>query len=472
MTVRSTKTTIYTAEKKVDTNLQVFHKMLAVKKVTLQRLEQQKKRAANLKGDQILTQNHLRAFNKTESELTNSRNATEKNWIDLLALGAEIRQEQQATQNLSNQIAELEEDLVSTGDLTQVWADKIQDLGVSIKDGQEATKTFLAELAAQQAAELAAQQAAVLAAQQEAAALVAQQEAAALVAQQEAAVLAAQQEAAALAAQQEAALAIYLSQGEIDTSYSDRFKNQLNSTNPIYNVIQHLSSRQGDDFWRELRHGVAILMTPQHLSQYVFSYGKMHRAKLTQALSTCINQQHFQTNGQDINIIDYGCGQGLGTIALFDYLKTPTSVDCTFSKIILIEPSTLALKRAFLHVHESLVSRGQNEIEQISTFEKYIDEIEATDLITNQHSVTFHLFSNILDIEAINIQELSRKIKVNLTGKNYFICVSPNFWQNGQNPRNNRLRKFAANFQEKNLISERTTPIGRWTRHEIVFEVD
>ena len=445
MTVRSTKTTIYTAEKKVDTNLQVFHKMLAVKKVTLQRLEQQKKRAANLKGDQILTQNHLRAFNKTESELTNSRNATEKNWIDLLALGAEIRQEQQATQNLSNQIAELEEDLVSTGDLTQVWADKIQDLGVSIKDGQEATKTFLAELAAQQAAELAAQQAAVLAAQQE---------------------------AAALAAQQEAALAIYLSQGEIDTSYSDRFKNQLNSTNPIYNVIQHLSSRQGDDFWRELRHGVAILMTPQHLSQYVFSYGKMHRAKLTQALSTCINQQHFQTNGQDINIIDYGCGQGLGTIALFDYLKTPTSVDCTFSKIILIEPSTLALKRAFLHVHESLVSRGQNEIEQISTFEKYIDDIAATDLITNQHSVTFHLFSNILDIEAINIQELSRKIKVNLTGKNYFICVSPNFWQNGQNPRNNRLRKFAANFQEKNLISERTTPIGRWTRHEIVFEVD
>ena len=168
---------------------------------------------------------------------------------------------------------------------------------------------------------------------------------------------------------------LFLQFCERNTEYCNQLSNaiRLDNTEPfaIYPNIQKIS--RDHQVWDELGNGVNILSTPQQLSQYIFSYGKMHRAKLNQAFETCISATHFTPNGQGINIIDYGCGQGLGTVALIDYLHTKTNFHCTFGKITLIEPSTIALKRAALHVNTSLETLGRtpiNTFQQIFPIDK------------------------------------------------------------------------------------------------------
>ena len=74
----------------------------------------------------------------------------------------------------------------------------------------------------------------------------------------------------------------------------------------------------------------------------------MHQAKLQQAYHSIFSNNHLPLIGQPIEIIDYGCGQGIGTICLVDYIKEQTNRNCNVVKIKLIEPSVLALKRAVL----------------------------------------------------------------------------------------------------------------------------
>ena len=103
----------------------------------------------------------------------------------------------------------------------------------------------------------------------------------------------------------------------------------------------------GSSLYASLNHGTSILTEEEQLFAYIAGYGKIHQAKINEVLPK-VNLQEFQNT--DIQIIDWGCGQGLGTLCLFDYFNQK-NISLNFVKrVVLIEPSEIALERARIHV--------------------------------------------------------------------------------------------------------------------------
>ena len=238
-------------------------------------------------------------------------------------------------------------------------------------------------------------------------------------------------------------------------------------SNPFYNSI---TEAEQNKIFAELNQGVAILQTEGLLFIYIRSYGNMHQAKLLQSFDTIPNLAN-EINRQDIQIIDYGCGQGIGSVVFIDFLKLIQATNYTISKIKLIEPSEKALKRASINSKYSLKSINQNE--NVLAIHKTIEQINEQDLSTNPTSIKFHIFSNILDVDDFGIATLAQKISNSQSGVNYFICVSPKFYEDGNHPRNIRLNTFMNYFQQRNnvsVLSRRETNINNWKRYERVFK--
>lgn len=186
-----------------------------------------------------------------------------------------------------------------------------------------------------------------------------------------------------------------------------------------------------------LDHGTAVLKTEEQCSAYISAYGSMHQAKIYEVLGK-IKTTDFQNT--DLQIIDWGCGQGLATVCLFDFFNRYNVNLELVKKVVLIEPSEMALGRAKSHVNAYLCSD-----DRIVTIKKYLDDV-STDEISSNQPVTLHLFSNILDIPSIDLLKLSNKIKTNLTGIHYFFCWGP------LNRGNDRIDSFWNYFNEADSV--------------------
>ncbi|MGB5989507.1 MAG: hypothetical protein WBG43_07195 [Marinifilaceae bacterium] len=199
---------------------------------------------------------------------------------------------------------------------------------------------------------------------------------------------------------------------ENNTNYS----NLLEITNPCFMDIRNISLNQCeniidvDDVDISLRRGVSILDDEEQMFLYMKKFGNMHNAKLVSAFKFI--SDNF--NSQDIDVIDWGCGQALGCISFAEYYK-----DININKVILIEPSEICLKRAALHVNKILPTSD------VITINKTLDNIPVDYIRSNDKNVKVHLFSNILDIETFSLSKLIDKICVTQKGINFFVCVSP-----------------------------------------------
>jgi hypothetical protein len=265
---------------------------------------------------------------------------------------------------------------------------------------------------------------------------------------------------------------------ETKTNYYIQVFNAFNR-NPLgfsFETIKGLSRTHG--VFEELQNGVAQLDSNEQLQEYMFSYGKMHNAKLSQAFNTLHSKHDLMLTGQSIEIIDYGCGQGIGTVCFIDFLKSNPSFKYTVKKVKLIEPSNLALKRAALHVKYSLKSALQPEV--VQSINEELDDVTEHQLGCEKNTIKFHIFSNILDVTEFNLEEFTDKLTNTITGENYFICVSPNIFSDGSHFRNRRLHWFMSYFIDAfktTVISERINDIpkpngsGTWTRYEKIFKV-
>lgn len=186
-----------------------------------------------------------------------------------------------------------------------------------------------------------------------------------------------------------------------------------------------------------LDHGTAVLTTEEQCSAYISAYGNMHQAKINEVLDK-LNTTDFQNS--DIQIIDWGCGQGLATVCLFDFFNSHKINLESVKKVVLIEPSEIALRRARSHVNAYLRCDDRTV-----TIKKYLDNI-LTGEISSHQPVTLHLFSNILDIPSIDLLQLSNKIKTNLKGKHFFFCWGP------LNRGNDRIDSFWNYFNEADSV--------------------
>ncbi len=186
-----------------------------------------------------------------------------------------------------------------------------------------------------------------------------------------------------------------------------------------------------------LDHGTAVLETEEQCYAYISAYGEMHQAKINEVLGK-INSNDFKNT--DLQIIDWGCGQGLATVCLFDFFKQNMISLDLIKKIVLIEPSTIALDKAKSHVNAYLKDDNRT-----IAVEKYLDDVTVEEIVSFQ-PVTIHLFSNILDITSIDLLQLSNKIKKNLEGLHYFFCWGP------LNRGNDRIDSFWDYFSEANSV--------------------
>ena len=147
-----------------------------------------------------------------------------------------------------------------------------------------------------------------------------------------------------------------------------------------------------------------------------------------------------------IEIFDWACGQGLASIVLLEYLRTQ-NITLSIDKIILIEPSEIALKRASLHVRHFDKQCG------IKTVLKDIGSVQHTDIQSNPSTIKIHLFSNILDVDGFSMQHLISLIAQTQKGNNYFVCVSPYI----TDAKTARIDEFVQHFANK-LESESFMP--------------
>lgn len=234
--------------------------------------------------------------------------------------------------------------------------------------------------------------------------------------------------------------------------------------NIVRDINMNWTAERKQAAYEQLEGGKAILTTSDQLDRYIFSFGNMHEAKLNVAISTISDLDKI--NAESVEIIDYGCGQGIGSIVLLDHLPSNVAID----NVVLIEPSVTCTNRASEYVTQI------NSEATIRVINKKISELAISDIESNAASVKFHMFSNILDVNDFDLKSLHRTIMNSQNGLNYFICVSPDYYSG-----NLRLDEFTELFSVEpnfSLISDRcgeiTNPNNQaktWKHYEKVFEV-
>ncbi|MDX1978155.1 MAG: hypothetical protein SFT94_10835 [Pseudanabaenaceae cyanobacterium bins.68] len=201
-----------------------------------------------------------------------------------------------------------------------------------------------------------------------------------------------------------------------------------------------------------LDNGTRVLNSLPECDRYIALFGGHHFHKLYSAFS---NTNFEYTQDKSLEIIDWGCGQAVATSVLIDYL-IEKNITPNVTSITLIEPSSLALERG----REFIVRMFSNDLEVesiLNPINKYIGELEESDLKDrlssySEDNLKLHLFSNILDVEEIDIEKLYNLISNSFSGINRIICTSPR----GSLRLEEFYRHFSNTFRVANSSSDNT----------------
>lgn len=174
-------------------------------------------------------------------------------------------------------------------------------------------------------------------------------------------------------------------------------------------VISQLSEEEDARLKRSLGRGKNILQTASQLDKYSYTHGLMIESQWSYMFNM------LKLEPRSAHVIDYGCGQGLSTSLFLDnYRKEHFSF---IEKITLIEPSHVALERA-----EAIVKCYMGRVE-VKTMNMDFDEFNRVNAEGNTGGLTYHLFSNVLDINGYDhLKLLSNAIST--TGENIILGVS------------------------------------------------
>lgn len=209
---------------------------------------------------------------------------------------------------------------------------------------------------------------------------------------------------------------------EQNTNYAYKLKYM---DNPTFDKVRDLSTKfyrelpqaLQDELFEALNRGIDILDSEPQMTAYLFAFGKMHQAKLDYAFGKLPEEFLEQP---EINIIDYGCGQALGTMCYADFLRE-NGYEQKVKTITLIEPSEICLKRAVLH---ALVFFPDAEIKTVN---KKFDDLTQEDIVCNEETPTLHILSNVLDMLNFNLERFAELVEGCLKGYNQFVCAGPYF---------------------------------------------
>ena len=195
--------------------------------------------------------------------------------------------------------------------------------------------------------------------------------------------------------------------------------------------------------WRhpELVRGIGLLASDEALNCYMSAYGEMHVGKCRAA----IQNFPFDKLSGSIEIVDWGCGQGIGSAIILEALQQRNLLNWA-KKITLIEPSTNALQRAECNI--SKIVNNNIEIDALNKFMPTSEEVpgEILTSIGYRYSNVIHIFSNILDVKSIDLGKVARMV-ASSHGKHYILCMGP------KNSAAYRIEQFCSVFCEQDYFS-------------------
>ncbi len=210
---------------------------------------------------------------------------------------------------------------------------------------------------------------------------------------------------------------------------------------------------------RTLEHGTAILETEELCTAYLAAYGRMHRQKLSFALDKANEKGNFpyQELRGGVELFDWGCGQGIGSMAVIENLRKEGLLFC-LKKITLEEPSDVARTRAVQHLKQALGTDTGIAIKQFSEYlpSDYCSE-NTVQSISVEQPCAIHIFSNVLDIESVSLKGVSKLITS--SGKKHIVlCIGP------ANLNESRINAFKNYFKDNDiqvLADYRETRFGK-----------
>ena len=195
--------------------------------------------------------------------------------------------------------------------------------------------------------------------------------------------------------------------------------------------------------WRhpELKNGIGLLASEEALNCYMSAYGEMHVGKCRAAI---MNFPFNKLTGS-VEIVDWGCGQGIGSATLLETLQQRDLLNWV-KKITLIEPSPNALQRAVCNILK--IVNNNIEIDAINKFMPTSEEVpgEILSSIGYRYRNVIHVFSNILDVKSIDLAIVARMV-ASSHGNHYILCMGP------QNGAAYRIEQFCSVFCEQDYFS-------------------
>lgn len=183
------------------------------------------------------------------------------------------------------------------------------------------------------------------------------------------------------------------------------------------------------------------------MQEYLANNGKIYKAIIYDALEQFISK----LDGQTITLIDWGCGQGIASMIVLDYIKEK-QLNIKVSNSILIDDDIKALSRAMIH---SNVLSYSDDI-KILAYDLNSDISEILEKLDNQTILNLMINDRIYE-----------KIK-NIDFENdYFLCLS-----NQSNVNIDKFYKDLNNSKDVENLSIRDCKIGKFGKFERIFKVD
>lgn len=229
------------------------------------------------------------------------------------------------------------------------------------------------------------------------------------------------------------------------SEYTNRFRfSAYRNISDIIDLCHELLPAQWKSCpWKhpELIHGIGMLASEEALNCYMSAYGDMHVGKCRAAI---MNFPFNKLNGS-IEIVDWGCGQGIGSATLIEALQQRDLLKWV-RKITLVEPSPNALQRAVFNI--SKIVNNNIEIDAINKFMP-ADGDAPGEILTSigyRYSNLIHIFSNILDVKSIDLAMVAKMV-ASSHGNHYVLCMGP------KNSAAYRIEQFCSVFGEQQYFS-------------------
>ena len=166
---------------------------------------------------------------------------------------------------------------------------------------------------------------------------------------------------------------------------------------------------------------------------YTTLYGKSHFNRFSAVIAQIMgNNIRTEAVNRTINIVDYGCGQAIASLALLSYLEQYVNCGNFTLNFYLVEPSQTTLDLAVL-----LVTKMSSRIAANVTIYPYhkdlADFLEHDRQTLAPADYSMHLFSNVLDIVEVQqqIPNLCNYLH-GIEGKQMVIAAGPRYSSNYQ----------------------------------------